>query len=73
MSSMHLAGSDTSGLSRLLKPADRRRLRQIVKRVHFAHYPKDFLTDYEADKLIDSFSEKVIEKNLRIGSKLGVD
>ena len=57
----------------MLKEGDRRRLREIVKRVHLRHYPADRLTDYEADKLIDSFSERVIEANLRAGRKLGVE
>lgn len=61
------------GMADLLKPADRRRLRAFVKKVHFQHYPTEFLTDYEADKLVDSFSERVIEANLRAARNAGVD
>lgn len=61
------------GLSSMLKPADRRRLREFVKKVHFQHYPQEFLTDYEADKLVDSFSERVIEANLRAARSAGVE
>lgn len=61
------------GLSSLLKPADRRRLREIVLRTHMRHYPTEFLTNHEADKLIDSFSEELIERSLRAGRNLGVE
>jgi len=61
------------GMSDLLSVADRRRLRVFVKRVHFEHYPTEFLTDYEADKLVDSFSERVIEANLRAARSVGVE
>jgi hypothetical protein len=61
------------GFSGLLKPADRRRLREYVKKVHLRYYPSEFLTDYEADKLVDSFSERVIERTLRAARKAGVE
>ena len=38
---------------------DRRRLRAIVKKVHFAHYPKDKITDYEADKLVENIDDEL--------------
>jgi hypothetical protein len=57
----------------MLKPSDRRRLREIVMRVHLRHYPTEFLTAREADKLIDSFSESVIEMTLRAGRHAGVE
>ena len=56
----------------MLKHEDRERLRAIVRRVHLAHYPADLLTNYECDKLIDSFSERVIEANLRAGRNVGL-
>lgn len=59
-------------VSALLKWEDRQRLRAIVKQVHLRHYPADFLTDYEADKLIDSFSPQVIEANLKAGRDTGL-
>ena len=59
--------------SNLISVKDRLRLRQIVKRVHLRHYPTEMITDYEADKLLDSFSEKVIEQTLRAGMAAGLD
>jgi hypothetical protein len=60
------------GISSLLSTKDRNRLREITRRVHLRHYPKEMLTDYECDKLIDSFSEQVIEANLRAGLTVGM-
>lgn len=60
------------GISTLLKHEDRQRLRAIVRRVHLRWLPNEFLTDYECDKLIDSFSEEVIEANLRAGRETGL-
>ena len=48
-------GSFTSVLSL----GDRRLLRQIVRKVHLAHYPADKLTDIEVDKLIDAWGPEV--------------
>ena len=31
-------------------------LRIVIKQVHLKHFPKEFITDYEADKRIASFS-----------------
>ena len=58
--------------SSLLGDRDRLRLREIVKRVHLRHYPVEHLTDYEADKLIDSFSERVVEGHLKAGVDSGL-
>ena len=41
------------GFSTTLSYSDRLKLRSIVKRVHLAHFPSEWITDYEADKLID--------------------
>ena len=59
-------------VSNLLSNEDRRRLREIVLRVHLRHYPNHMLTNYEADKLIDSFAEDVIEDTLKAGIAAGV-
>lgn len=59
-------------LASLLKHEDRQRLRAIVRRVHLRFLPESFLTDYECDKLIDSFSEEVIEAQLRAGRTVGL-
>ena len=44
---------------------DRKRLRNIVKKVHLKNYPTEFINNYEADKLIESFAPKVVEKMLK--------
>lgn len=56
----------------MLGVEDRARLRSIVRRVHLRWMPDELLTDYECDKLIDSFSESVIEANLRAGRTVGM-
>jgi hypothetical protein len=43
------------GFSTTLSYSDRIKLRSIVKRVHLAHFPSEFISDYEADKMIDVF------------------
>jgi hypothetical protein len=52
---------------------ERRVLRKIVKQVHFKHYPKEFCTDYEADKMIASIGPEVVENLIRIGKDMKVD
>jgi len=48
-----------------LNPEDLRRLRQIVKRVHLRHNPIEFITDYEADRVIESIGGQTAERMLR--------
>ena len=50
---------------------DRRRLRAVVKNIHLKNYPTEMITDYEADKLIDSFAPNVVEKFLKLGVDSG--
>ena len=52
---------------------DRNRLRTIIKKVHFQHYPTDMITNYEADKLIEVFSEEVIYNMLKADVGVNVD
>jgi hypothetical protein len=52
---------------------ERRVLRKIVKKVHFKHYPKEFCTDYEADKMIASIGPEVVANLLKIGKDFKVD
>lgn len=47
-------------------------LRTVVKTVNFKHYPKDFCTNYEADKLIDSLAPSTVEKMMRVGVDSGI-
>lgn len=61
-----------SGFSGLISQRDRARLREITRRVHLKHYPKEHLDDLECDRFIDAMSEKVIEANLRAGVDTGL-
>jgi hypothetical protein len=47
-------------------------LRKIVKSVNFKHFPKEFVTDYEADKLIDSLAPSTVARLLRVGVDSGI-
>jgi|TARA_R100000935_G_C2698188_1_gene109216 hypothetical protein len=47
-------------------------LRKIVKSVNFKHFPKEFVTDYEADKLIDSLAPSTVARLLRVGIDSGI-
>jgi len=48
-----------------LSVQDLNRLRAIVKKVHLSYYPKDMITNYEADKLIESFGSEVVADLLK--------
>jgi hypothetical protein len=52
---------------------DRELLRTIVKKVHFKHYPKDFQTNMEADKLIDVIAPDMIERMIRFAVDHKID
>lgn len=52
---------------------ERRILRTIVKKVHMKHHPKEFCTDYEADKLISVIAPEVVEKLIRAGVDNNID
>jgi len=56
-----------------LKPEERRILRKVVKKVHFKYHPKEFCTDYEADKLIATIGPEVAANLIRIGRDYKVD
>lgn len=56
-----------------LKVEEREILRTVVKKVHFAHYPKEFCTDREADKLIDAIAPDVVERMIKFGRDKHVD
>jgi len=45
--------------------AERRKLRQIVRKVHLKFLPEASVTDRECDKLIESLGPKVRERLLR--------
>jgi uncharacterized protein (UPF0276 family) len=44
---------------------DLKRLRAVVKKIHFKFYPKHLITNHEADKLIDSWLPTTAEKWLK--------
>ena len=47
-------------------------LRKIVKNINMKHYPKEFVTDYEADKFIDSLAPSTVARLLRVGVDSGI-
>ena len=44
----------------------------VVKTVHLKHYPKEFITDYEADKLISIIAPESLDHLKRTGKNFGV-
>lgn len=62
-----------SAFIHILKLEEREVLRTVVRRVHFKHYPKEFCTDYEADKLIASIGPEVVEQMIKIGKDFKVN
>ncbi len=56
-----------------LKVEEREILRTVVKKVHLVHHPKEFCTDYEADKLIASIGPEVVSKMIKFGKDKKVD
>ena len=56
-----------------LKVEERRILREVVKRVHLKHHPKEFCTNREADKVIATIGPEIVEKFIRIGKNTHID
>ena len=52
---------------------ERRVLRNIVKKVHLKHHPKEFCTDYESDKLISIIAPDVVERLIKVGVDHKID
>ena len=52
---------------------ERRVLRNIVKKVHLKHHPKEFCTDYEADKAIASIGPETVDRMIKFGKEHKVD
>lgn len=50
-----------------LSQSDRDTLRTVVKRVHMQHHPKDFVTDYEADKIIEVIGPDIAYGMIKAG------
>ena len=55
-----------------LSPEERRILRVVVKTVHLKNYPKEFITDYKADKLISIIAPESLDHLKRTGKNFGV-
>lgn len=56
-----------------LSVKERELLRTIVKKVHLVHHPKEFCTDYEADKVIATIGPEVVERMIKFGVDHKVD
>ena len=56
-----------------LNKEERRILRSVVKTVHLKHHPKQFCTDYEADKVIATILPEVIQKMIKTGKDFNID
>jgi uncharacterized protein YdhG (YjbR/CyaY superfamily) len=56
-----------------LKKEERDLLRRIVKKVHLAYHPKEFVTDREADKVISVIAPNVVERMIKFGVDHKVD
>jgi len=48
-------------------------LRRIVKKVHLVHHPREFVNDYEADKVINSIAPEIVERMIKFGVDHKVD
>lgn len=57
----------------LLSERDKRRLRESVKRIHLRYHPREFITDYEADRVIEVLLPETVEALIRTGASVGVD
>jgi len=47
-------------------------LRTVVKSQHMKHYPKENVTDHEADRIIESLSEQAREKLYQLAVDYGI-
>jgi len=52
-----------------LTQRERQALRAVVKRVHLKHNPKEFVNDYEADKLIEAIGPESASAMIQAGYK----
>ena len=55
-----------------LSQRERDTLRRVVKVVHMKHHPKDFVNDYEADKIIESIGPEVAGRMIKVGIDKGI-
>ena len=57
----------------MLKPEEREILRRVVKKVHLAYHPEEFVTDREADKVIAVIGPETIDRMIKFGKDKKVD
>jgi len=55
-----------------LSQRERDTLRRVVKVVHMKHHPKDFVNDYEADKIIEAIGPEVAARMIKVGIDKGI-
>lgn len=55
-----------------LSQPERDTLRRVVKIVHMKHYPKDFVTNYETDKMIEAIGPEVAARMIKVGIDSGI-
>lgn len=55
-----------------LSQPERDVLRKVVKTVHMKHHPKDFVNDYEADKIIETIGPEVAARMIKVGVDSGI-
>lgn len=60
-----------SFLNTLSQP-ERDTLRRVVKVTHMKHHPKDFVTNYEADKIIEAIGPEVASRMIKVGIDQGI-
>tara|TARA_R100001460_G_scaffold17306_5_gene37389 strand:+ start:1565 stop:1792 length:228 start_codon:yes stop_codon:yes gene_type:complete len=48
------------------------KVRTVVKTQHMKHYPKGFVTDMEADKILAAMSPQTVEKLYELAVKYGI-
>ena len=60
-----------SFLNTLSQP-ERDTLRRVVKVVHMKHHPKDFVNNYEADKMIEAIGPEVAGRMIKLGMDQGI-
>lgn len=63
--------SDIGSFSSTLSYQDRMRLRTVIRKIHFAHYPTEFVTNKECDKLIDAWGPEIAGIEIRKAMNAG--
>ena len=41
-------------------------------RTHMKHHPKNFITNYEADRIIESIGPEIAERMIRVGKNYDI-